>query len=38
MKHPLLAERDAVRARPEELTREFDGVVAAARSSDADDE
>jgi RNA polymerase-binding transcription factor DksA len=35
---PLLAERNAVRAQVEALTREFDGVVAASRSSNADDE
>jgi RNA polymerase-binding transcription factor DksA len=35
---PLTAERDAVRAQVEALTREFEGVVAASRSSNADDE
>jgi DnaK suppressor protein len=35
---PLLRERDAVRAQIAALTREFDGVVAASRSSNADDE
>ena len=38
MNDPLLIERDAVRAQVESLTREFDGVVAASRSSNADDE
>ncbi len=38
MSDPLLAERDAARAQVEALTREFDGVVAASRSSNADDE
>jgi RNA polymerase-binding transcription factor DksA len=38
MSDPLQAERDAVRAQIEALTREFDGVVAASRSSNADDE
>jgi DnaK suppressor protein len=38
MTDPLLAERDAVRVQIEALTREFDGVVAASRSSNADDE
>ena len=38
MSDPLLAERDAVRAQIEALRREFDGVVAASRSSNADDE
>ncbi len=35
---PLLAERDAVLAQVEALTREFDGIVAASRASNADDE
>jgi DnaK suppressor protein len=35
---PLLEERDAALAQIEALTREFDGVVAASRSSNADDE
>jgi DnaK suppressor protein len=35
---PLLAEHDAVRAQVDALTREFEGVVAASRSSNADDE
>jgi DnaK suppressor protein len=35
---PLLAERDAARVQIEALTREFDSVVAASRSSNADDE
>ena len=34
----LLAERDAVLAQVEALTRDFDGLVAASRSSNADDE
>ena len=38
MTDPLLAERDAVRAQIEALSREFDSVVAASRSSNADDE
>ena len=38
MKDPLFAERDAVRAQVEALTREFDDVVAASRASNADDE
>jgi DnaK suppressor protein len=38
MSDPLLTERDAVRAQIEALTREFDGVVDASRSSNADDE
>ena len=38
MKDPLLSERDVVRAQVEALTREFDSVVAASRSSNADDE
>jgi DnaK suppressor protein len=35
---PLLAERAAVLGQIEALTREFDGVVDASRSSNADDE
>jgi DnaK suppressor protein len=35
---PLAAERGAARAQTEALTREFDEVVAASRSSNADDE
>jgi DnaK suppressor protein len=35
---PLLAERDAALAQIEALSREFDGVVAASRASNADDE
>jgi DnaK suppressor protein len=35
---PLLAEHDAVRAQVDALTREFEGVVAASRSSNGDDE
>jgi DnaK suppressor protein len=35
---PLLAERAAALAQIEALTREFDGVVAAAQASNADDE
>jgi DnaK suppressor protein len=35
---PLLAEREAARAQIEALTREFDSVVDASRSSNADDE
>ena len=35
---PLAAERSAVLTQIEMLTREFDGVVAASRSSNADDE
>jgi RNA polymerase-binding transcription factor DksA len=35
---PLLEEQAAARAQIEALTREFDGVVAASRSSNADDE
>ena len=38
MTDPLLAERDAALAQIEALTREFDEVVAASRSSNADDE
>ena len=38
MSDPLVAERDAVRAQVEALTREFDDVVAASRASNADDE
>ena len=38
MSDPLAAERAAVLAQIEALTREFDGVVAASRSSNADDE
>jgi RNA polymerase-binding transcription factor DksA len=38
MSDPLLAERDAVLAQVAALTREFEGVVAASRSSNADDE
>jgi DnaK suppressor protein len=35
---PLIAERNAALAQIEALTREFDGVVAASASSNADDE
>jgi DnaK suppressor protein len=35
---PLLAERTATLAQIDALTREFDGVVDASRSSNADDE
>jgi len=35
---PLLEEQAAARAQIETLTREFDNVVAASRSSNADDE
>ena len=38
MTDPLMAERAAVLAQIGALTREFDGVVAASRSSNADDE
>ena len=38
MTDPLEGERAAVLAHIEALTREFDGVVAASRSSNADDE
>ncbi len=38
MSDPLGAERDAALAQIEALTREFDEVVAASRSSNADDE
>ena len=38
MSDPLLAEHDAVRAQVDALTREFEGVVAASRSSNGDDE
>ncbi len=38
MRDPLEVERAAVLAQIEALTREFDGVVAASRSSNADDE
>ena len=38
MTDPLGAERAAVLAQIAALTREFDGVVAASRSSNADDE
>ena len=38
MSDPLLAERAAVLGQIEVLTREFDGVVDASRSSNADDE
>ena len=38
MTGPLDAERAAVLAQIDSLTREFDGVVAASRSSNADDE
>ena len=38
MTDPLLAERDAALAQIDALTREFDEVVAASRSSNADDE
>ena len=38
MVDPLSAERAATVAQIEALTREFDGVVAASRSSNADDE
>jgi RNA polymerase-binding transcription factor DksA len=35
---PLLEEQAAARAQIEALTREFDGVVAASKASNADDE
>jgi DnaK suppressor protein len=35
---PLLTERDAVLAQIDALTRDFDAVVAASQSSNADDE
>ena len=35
---PLLAEREAALAQIDALTREFEGMVAASRSSNADDE
>ena len=38
MTDPLLAERDAALAQIEALTREFDAMVDASRSSNADDE
>ncbi len=38
MTDPLAAERAAVLAQIEALTREFDGVVAASQASNADDE
>ena len=38
MTDPLLVERGAVLAQIQALTREFDGVVAASRASNADDE
>ena len=38
MSDPLLAERDAVLAQIDALTRDFDAVVAASQSSNADDE
>jgi DnaK suppressor protein len=38
MNDPLGAERAAAQAQIEALTREFDGVVAASQSSNADDE
>ena len=38
MTDPLAVERAAVLAQIAALTREFDGVVAASRSSNADDE
>lgn len=38
MNDPLLAEREAALAQIEALTQEFDGLVAASRSSNADDE
>ena len=38
MNDPLQAEQAAARAQIEALTREFDEVVAASRSSNADDE
>ena len=38
MTDPLLAERAAAQTQIEALTREFDEVVAASRSSNADDE
>ena len=38
MSDPLEAERAAARAQVDALTREFDGVVAASASSNADDE
>ena len=34
---PLLAERAALRAQVESLTRDFDAVVAGSRASNADD-
>lgn len=36
--HQLQAEREATLARLAQLTRDFDGVVAASRDSNADDE
>ena len=38
MTDPLAGERAAALAQIESLTREFDGVVAASRASNADDE
>ena len=38
MTDPLLAEREAALAQIEALTREFDSMVAASQSSNADDE
>ena len=38
MSDPLLAEREAALAQIETLTRDFDAVVAASESSNADDE
>ncbi len=38
MSDPLLEEQAAARAQIEALTREFDGVVAASKASNADDE
>jgi DnaK suppressor protein len=38
MSDPLMVERAAVLAQVAALTREFEGVVAASRSSNADDE
>ena len=38
MTDPLLAEREAALAQIEALTKEFDSVVAASQSSNADDE
>lgn len=38
VRHQLQAEREATLARLAQLTRDFDGVVAASRDSNADDE